>query len=95
MTLLTASPTLSVAVQASLSTVEGEVIIYCMTVSLTPEKCVLEWTPSVLPTPGLLQPPAMLLGGQGGLVHQGQGPEPLHSCPSQTDLQRFAMRLAS
>lgn len=65
-TLPTVSPILSWAVQASLSTMVGEVIVGCTTVPLAPEKCALEWTPSALSNPGLLQPPVMLLQ-QGGL----------------------------
>lgn len=74
-TLPTASPVLSLTVRASLSTMEGEVIVDCMTVSPAPESCVLEWTPSVLSNWDLLQPRVMLLR-HGGLVYQGQGPEP-------------------
>lgn len=65
-TLPTVSPILSWAVQASLSTMEGEVIVGCTVVPLAPERCVLEWTPSSLSSPGLLQSPVMLLQ-QGGL----------------------------
>lgn len=67
-TLPTASPVLSLALQASLCTREGEIAVDCLKTFLDPERYALAWNPSAVPNAGLLQPPVQ----QGGLAHCGQ-----------------------
>lgn len=71
---------------------EGEVIVGCTAVPLAPERCALEWTPSALSNPGLLQPPVMLLQ-QGGLPtkDRAQSQASLETMPAQLPFpDRFA-----
>lgn len=69
-TLPTASPVLSVGLQASLSPMEGEIALDCLKTCLNPKRYELAWNPSAVPNPGLLQPPVTFLQ-QGGLAHCG------------------------
>lgn len=67
-TLPTASPVLSLALQASLCTREGEIAVDRLKTFLVPERYAIAWNPSAVPNAGLLQPPVQ----RGGLATVGR-----------------------